>query len=1473
MKRFLGIVGVLGVMVFGIGSLAYGVGSVTVYNSGGGFVGSYTTIQAGVNACSTGGTVSASAGTYNEVVYVNKGIALVGAGSNSTTITASGLGETNTVTFDGDATNNASISGFNITGATGSWPNGGMGIYCGTASPSITNNTITGNSYGISCDSSSPAIINNTITGNSCGIYCYYSSPSITNNTISGNSTGIYCYSYLWYSSPSITNNTISGNSGYGIYCYYSSSPSITNNTISRNGTGISCDSSSPAITNNTISGNSYHGIYCKYSSSPSILSITNNIITSNGTASTSYYGIYNHYGTQIIDYNCVWNNGSNGHNNYYSCYARPNDISANPRFIGAGDYHLVSISLCIDRGSNTAPGIPDKDKDGNPRIANGTVDIGAYEFQGIPTPQYGSITVYNTLNILIGSYTTIQEGITACPVGGTVSVSAGTYPEVVYINKGIDLVGQGTPTIDPPFSGDGVAIGDDNASISGFKITGASNGIYCKNYVDSTITNNTITGNSNYGIYCSFRSAPFITNNTISGNSYGIYCSSYLWWCSPSITNNTISGNSYHGIYCSYSFPTITNNILTGNSRGIYCSYSSPYITNNTISGNTNYGIYCSYSSPYITNNIISGNSNYGIYEYDTTSDPRTNYNCFYNNTSGDYFDEGSTPRTVDWLNTIYTGNISANPQFIGGSDFHLQSSSLCIDKGSNAAPAIPAKDKDGKPRIVNGNNDGTVTVDIGAYEFQGSQTGSLSNIRIENYVGSETGTVIITTDGTLTLYLRGYDGSGTLIGDILGTWTVSSGIGAINPVYGTSTIFNPTTVGIGTITAVCGNLTDGTGLITVTHGSATSLTIAPATSTLTADGSQTYTGTARDLDGNTWTVTATFTEDDTIGTMIANIYYPGQVGTWTITATYTTFIATATAYVTYGSATSLTITPATSTLTCDDTQSYTATARDSDGNTWTVTATFSENDPQGTMTANIYYPGRVGTWTIIGTTTNGIVGTATVIVTSGAFINLKIVSLPATTTTYATFTITVSLSDSDGNPYTGQVAMTNTIQSITPTTITIISGTGTAQTTITKSPEGGTDTITVTYGTITAKRDIRVFIDKQQGGTAIGKGATIEFLGTVSTNVTVHIATSTSISQPLPGAIVLAGTVYNIDLFDEQGNRVGTRAGQMGTVTVRLSYPDVNDDGWVDNTNIREENLSIYHLENGIWKALPTTVNGTENFAWAYVQHFSTFTLAGTSTGSISVTSYPSGVRIYLDGSDTTKTTPETLTDISTGSHTIKLTLAGYEDWTGSVTVTARETASISATLKPIILSITHNATTTLGIGKVLTVTMQGQAGGKATFTVSGIATTTMTETSAGTYTGSYTVKAGDNIINGTVTVYLVIGTTTYTKSATQTVTFDTTLTSVFAPNNDNVKVYPNPYKKNDPRFSNNEGRVYFKDISQDAVIRIYTIAGELVEDIKATETRPSWDVRNIASGVYIYTVTGGGGGKSVGKIGIMK
>ena len=60
-------------------------------------------------------------------------------------------------------------------------------------------------------------------------------------------------------------------------------------------------------------------------------------------------------------------------------------NISADPMFVDPanGDYHLLGGSPCIDVGSNSAPELPDSDKDGNLRVVGVRVDMGAYEYPG----------------------------------------------------------------------------------------------------------------------------------------------------------------------------------------------------------------------------------------------------------------------------------------------------------------------------------------------------------------------------------------------------------------------------------------------------------------------------------------------------------------------------------------------------------------------------------------------------------------------------------------------------------------------------------------------------------------------------------------------------------------------------------------------------------------------------------------------------------------------------------------------------------------------------------------------------------------------------------------------------------------------------------------------------------------------------------------------------------------------------------
>jgi len=68
--------------------------------------------------------------------------------------------------------------------------------------------------------------------------------------------------------------------------------------------------------------------------------------------------------------------------------------------------------------------------------------------------------------------------------------------------------------------------------------------------------------------------------------------------------------------------------------------------------------------------------------------------------------------------------------------------------------------------------------------------------------------------------------------------------------------------------------------------------------------------------------------------------------------------------------------------------------------------------------------------------------------------------------------------------------------------------------------------------------------------------------------------------------------------------------------------------------------------------------------------------------TTGSIQVNSTPTGAAISLDGVSTGYTTNYTLADVSAGTHTIRLTLSGYDDFVQGVSVVAGQTATVTAT-----------------------------------------------------------------------------------------------------------------------------------------------------------------------------------------------
>jgi hypothetical protein len=128
----------------------------------------------------------------------------------------------------------------------------------------------------------------------------------------------------------------------------------LKNNLAARSGAGAYAG----ALTNCTVVGNAAGGYGVDSST------VANSIV-------------YDNPGGNIINSKAV----------FYTCanpVVGPGCITNAPVFVNeaGGDFHLQSNSPCINSGKNTYV-VGNTDLDGRPRIVNGTVDMGAYEFEG----------------------------------------------------------------------------------------------------------------------------------------------------------------------------------------------------------------------------------------------------------------------------------------------------------------------------------------------------------------------------------------------------------------------------------------------------------------------------------------------------------------------------------------------------------------------------------------------------------------------------------------------------------------------------------------------------------------------------------------------------------------------------------------------------------------------------------------------------------------------------------------------------------------------------------------------------------------------------------------------------------------------------------------------------------------------------------------------------------------------------------
>lgn len=372
------------------------------------------TIQAGINVAKNGDTVLVAPGTYVENInFIGKAITVASSNGPKTTI-IDGNKAAPCVTFNSGEGPKSVLKGFTLTNGIGPGPGytDGGGVAIGGSSPTITHNIIKGNvgsnGGGIGSSFGSPVITHNVIRNNKASIGAGVfvggaSTPGavVSRNTIESNATYDYYFgggiALYAAGTATIEDNKIAKNSarygeGGGIYMVNEADEIIVQNLIFSNSAASGSQVSSLVpqsqtgfrLVNNTIvstvSGADAAVMADGFNQNAII---ENNIIVAAGNEVGLLCNPVYHDGPPVAEYNDVTSPQGVAYGDSCSgLEGTDGNISADPLFYSNTNFRLQVGSPAMNTGTTSAPDLPAKDFANQPRIMNGTIDMGAYESQ-----------------------------------------------------------------------------------------------------------------------------------------------------------------------------------------------------------------------------------------------------------------------------------------------------------------------------------------------------------------------------------------------------------------------------------------------------------------------------------------------------------------------------------------------------------------------------------------------------------------------------------------------------------------------------------------------------------------------------------------------------------------------------------------------------------------------------------------------------------------------------------------------------------------------------------------------------------------------------------------------------------------------------------------------------------------------------------------------------------------------------------